>query len=128
MRTKFAKFALRNVGAAATGLCVLCVLSVAGLSGGCGLQPGTTEMTFTRGSNPPPLKKVSRPGDYSLFPSNSGNPITHYELGAGDQYGFRKAADNSVVGVVIVRGEETEIPLPGVLTTSYYWKLRKDEK
>lgn len=104
------------------------VLAVALLAAaGCGLQPGKTQMTFSRGSTPPPPKDVTKPGAYYLYPANSGNPVTNYELGLSDQYGFKKRADGTVVGYVQKKGKEIEIELPGQLATSFYWKYREDD-
>jgi len=53
---------------------------------GCAWQPSGPGIAYTRGSKPPALRKVSRPGEYA-------------------------------------RGRETEVELPGRLTTRYRWEL-----
>jgi hypothetical protein len=91
---------------------------------GCGTQPGTTTMTYSRGKTPPPLTAVNEAGEFRLYPSNSATPTYTANLKAGDEYGFvtKGEGDNErVYGYAAGK----EIPLEGWLTTSYYWKRQK---
>jgi hypothetical protein len=90
---------------------------------GCAWQPSGPGIAYTRGSKPPALRKVSRPGEYALYPANAGEPLATFDLADGDRYGFRRRPDNSPVGVIVSRGRETEVELPGRLTTRYRWEL-----
>ena len=90
---------------------------------GCALRPSGPGMGYTRGSKPAGLRTVNRAGEYALYPANAGEPLATFELADGDRYGFRRRPDNSPVGVVVTRGRETEVELPGRLTTRYRWKL-----
>jgi hypothetical protein len=90
---------------------------------GCAWQPSGPGIAYTRGDKPPGLRKVSRPGEYALYPANSGEPLATFALADGDRYGFRRRTDNSPVGVVVSHGRQTEVELPGRLTTKYRWDL-----
>jgi hypothetical protein len=90
---------------------------------GCAWQPSGPGMSYTRGDKPAALRKVSRPGEYALYPANAGEPLATFALADGDRYGFRRRPDNSPVGVVVTRGRQTEVELPGRLTTRYRWEL-----
>ena len=90
---------------------------------GCSWQPSGPGIVYTRGSKPAGLRKVSRSGEYALYPANAGEPLATFELADGDRYGFRRRPDNSPVGVVVTDGRETEVELPGRLTTRYRWEL-----
>jgi len=93
---------------------------LAGAIGGCGLQPGTTTITFAGGKNSPPPIEASESATYALYASNSGNALYTVFLKRGEEYGFRKAADGSVVAFA----RDREIPLQNWLATSYFWKQR----
>ena len=90
---------------------------------GCAWQPSGPGIAYTRGDKPSALRKVSHPGEYALYPANSGEPLATFDLADGDRYGFRRRADNSPVGVIVSHGHQTEVELPGRLTTKYRWEL-----
>ena len=57
-----------------------------------GCAPSGPGIAYTRGSKPPALRKVSRPGEYALYPANAGKNIhllrlpgiRHVFIGHGD--------------------------------------------
>lgn len=101
---------------------------LAAIVAGCGAQPGKTMMTFNRGGTPPPMQTATKAGEFALYPNNSPNAITRYELERGDRYGFVKNPGGDVAAAVEISGKEQQIPLPGGISTAYYWKKVDAEK
>lgn len=95
----------------------LSLLSLPMLSG-CGLQPGTTMISFQGGKLAPPPMEASETARYALYASNSGNALYSIELKKGEDYGFRKASDGSIEAFA----RDKAIPLQNWLATGYYWK------
>ncbi len=101
---------------------------LASVLGGCGvLIHADTKLVYTRGLSAPPLKKVYEAGAYGLYSGDDDSLVTAFDLKAGDQYGFKRRGDDSIVGDVIASGEEKEFDLPARYAGSYYWRLKSAE-
>jgi hypothetical protein len=99
-----------------------CLLGVAFLGAGCGLQPGSSTIKWeTVDAQPPQLIKATIAADYKLYPSDGGEPLCTVHLDTGDQYGFVTDSDGKVVG--FANGQK--YPLTAKLATSYSWKVQK---
>jgi hypothetical protein len=107
-------------------LMALLALAVAG----CGAQPGRAIVTYDT-TNPTVFKlaDVTKQGLYVLFPGNGVAPMDGgaVYLHPGDKFGF-KTVEGKVVGTYISNGQQTTIPLDGVLTEEYVWKYQGDKQ
>ena len=107
---------LRTVCAAAL------VAAGLGLAGGCGAQRGTTVMSYGKGDNPPPLAEADAEAVYALYANTSANPIYRKRLEEGDEFGFARRSDGTVVGMI----DGEEIPLESTVSTGYLWKKQQN--
>lgn len=107
-------FTFRNLSAAAVLIAGL-VLT------GCGAQRGQTVMTYGKGDEPPPLMEADDRATYALYPNTSANPVYSQRLDEGDEFGFVKKDDGTVVGMI----DGKEVPLQSTVSTGYYWKKQQ---
>ncbi|MBV8782434.1 MAG: hypothetical protein JO353_13645 [Phycisphaerae bacterium] len=101
--------------------CYAAVLAVGMFIVGCGMQPGTTLVKYSKGSG---TTTTTAPHDamYALYSTDDATPIVKYPLKAGDKIGFTENADGTVTAVAGTNQKDIQTSM---LAHTYYWKEQK---
>ena len=89
---------------------------------GCGMQPGSTLVKYSKGEGTN-MTKAPEDAEYALYATDDATPIVKYKLSMGDKIGFTQNADNTVTAVA---GTNTKDIQTRMMAHTFYWKEQKE--